>query len=125
MFAKMRGGMRSLVLLGLFAAVSLPAQYVRPGPQMEGCPLRAVEATIQTISPQGQLTLDSKGELIVAQITSETRYQIPGYDKKEIQEAPTVKFPPGTRAKFRICQSNGEVMDMKVLEDKKNKKKKD
>lgn len=116
--------MRYAVLACLAFASSMPAQYVRPGPQLEGCPLRSVDATIQTISPQGQLTLDSKGELIVAQITTETRYQIPGYDKKQIQEGLTVKFPPGTRAKFRICQSNGDVVDMKVLQDKKQKKKK-
>lgn len=115
--------MRCLALL-LLAGASLSAQYKRPGMDLEsGCPLRAVEATIKTISPQGQLTLDSKGELIVAQITSETRYRIPGYDKKQIQEGLTVKFPPGTRAKLRICQSNGEVVDMKVIEDKKKKKK--
>ena len=89
---------------------------------MEGCPLRAVDGTIQTISPQGQLTIDSKGKLVVAQITSETRYQIPGYDKKQIQEGLSVKFPPGSRAKFRICERNGEVIDMKLLEDKKKKK---
>jgi hypothetical protein len=115
--------MRQVVLL---AALALPltAQYTRPGPQEEGCPLRAVDAVIKTISPQGQMTLDSKGELLVAQITSETRYHIPGYDKKQIQEGITVKFPPGTRAKLRICERNGEVFDMKVVEDKKTKEKK-
>ena len=90
---------------------------------MEGCPLRAVDGTIQTISPQGQLTIDSKGELVVGQITSETRFLIPGYDKKQIPEGVSVKFPPGTRAKFRICERNGEVVDMKVVTDKKSKKK--
>ena len=115
------GGMRFFVLAAL-AAASVSGQYVPPGMQLDGCPLRAVDATIKTISPQGQLTLDSKGELIVAQITSETRYRIPGYDKKQIQEGLTVKFPPGTRAKFRICQRNGEVMDMKVVADKKKRK---
>ena len=114
--------MRLLVFVGIAFAASLPGQYVPPGPQMEGCPLRAVEATIKTISPQGQLTLDSKGELIVAQVTSETRYQIPGYDKKQIQEGLTVKFPPGAHAKLRICERNGEVIDMKVLPEKKKKK---
>ena len=114
--------MRYLFLLAWFAA-ALPGQYTRPGMQLEGCPLRAVDAKIQTISPQGQLTLDSKGELLVAQITSETRFLIPGYDKKQIQEGLTVRFPPGTRAKFRICERNGQVVDMKVTADKKSKKK--
>ncbi len=113
--------MRTLLLATLFVA-ALPAQYTRPGMQLEGCPLRAVDGRIQTISPQGQLTLDHKGELIVAQITDQTRFLIPGYDKKQIQEGLTVRFPPGTRAKFRICQRNGEVVDMKVVEDKKKKK---
>lgn len=115
--------MRSLLLAAFLAASTLSAQYVPPGMQLEGCPLRSVDATIQTISPQGQLTLDDKGKLVVAQITSETRYLIPGYDKKQIQEGLTVRFPPGTRAKFRICERNGEVVDMKVIEDKKKKKK--
>ena len=114
--------MRFLLLVLL--ALPLSAQYTRPGPQEEGCPLRAVDGVIQTISPQGQLTIDSKGQLMVAQITSETRYQIPGYDQKQIQEGVTVKFPPGTRAKFRICDRNGEVFDMKVVDDKRDKKKK-
>lgn len=115
--------MRSLVLATLCAASTLSAQYAPPGMQLEGCPLRAVDATIQTISPQGQLTLDDKGKLVVAQITSETRFLIPGYDRKQIQEGLTVRFPPGTRAKLRICERNGEVIDMKVVEDKKEKKK--
>jgi len=113
--------MRCLALLLLAAA--LPAQYTRPGMNIEGgCPLRAVDAKSQTISPQGQLTLDSKGELIVAPLTPDTRYRIPGYEKDQIQEGLTVKFPPGTRAKCRICQRNGDVVDMKVIEDKKKKK---
>ena len=109
----------------ILLATSLSAQYQRPGMDLEsGCPLRAVDAKIRTISPQGQLTLDSKGELIVAQITPETRYLIPGYDKKQVQEGLTVTFPPGTRAKFRICQRTGEVIDLKLIGDKKKKKKK-
>ena len=113
-----------LLLFGAFCISSvLSAQYVPPGMQLEGCPLRSVDATIQTISPQGQLTLQDKSQLVVAQITSDTRFLIPGYDKKQIQEGLTVRFPPGTRAKFRICERNGEVIDMKVVEDKKRKKK--
>jgi hypothetical protein len=114
--------MRCLVLAALSFAALLSGQYVPPGPQLEsGCPLRAVDGIIHTISPQGQLTIDSKGQLFVGQITSETRYQIPGYDKKQIQEGPSVKFPPGTRAKFRICERTGEIVEMKVVRDKKKK----
>ena len=114
--------MRILLLAAL--ALPLSAQFVPPGPQTEGCPLRAMEAVIKTISPQGQLTLDSKGELIVGQITSETLIRIPGYDQKQITEGITVKLPPGTQAKLRICERNGEIYDMKVVEVKKKKDKK-
>ncbi|MEZ5366660.1 MAG: hypothetical protein R2748_31045 [Bryobacterales bacterium] len=113
--------MRFLLLVCF--ALPLSAQYVPPGPQTEGCPLRAVDGIIKTITPQGQLTIESKGQLRVAQITSETHMRIPGYDQKQIQQGLTVKLPPGTRGKFRICERNGEIYDMKVVEDKKKKKK--
>ena len=71
--------MRGDVYATLLFACPLAAQYVPPGQQTTGCPLRNVDARIKTISPQGQLTLDAKGELVIGQITSETRYQIPGY----------------------------------------------
>ena len=112
--------MRLLLLACL--ALPLSAQYVRPGPQTEGCPLRVVDGVIKTISPQGQLTIESKGQLHVAQITTETHMRIPGYNQKQIQEGLTVKLPAGTRGKFRICERNGEIHDMKVVEDKKKKK---
>jgi hypothetical protein len=113
--------MRFLLLAAL--ALPLSAQFVPPGPQTEGCPLRVVDGVIKTISPQGQLTVESKGQLAVAQITSETLIRIPGYEQKQIQEGITVKLPPGTRAKMRVCDRNGEVYDMKVVEEKKEKKK--
>ena len=105
------------------APVALLAQYMPPGPQINGCPLRAVDAVIDSISPRGEMVLDENGEIVVARITTETRYRISGYSQKQIQEAPTIQFPAGTRGKFLICDLNGDVVDMKVVEDLKRKKK--
>ncbi|MBI1352894.1 MAG: hypothetical protein GC160_01010 [Acidobacteria bacterium] len=121
-------GAAALLALAPGAPTAAWGQYQPPGPQINGCPLRAVDAVIESISPKGEMVLNERGETIVGRITTETRYRISGYSQKQIQEAPSIQFPPGTRAKFLICEANGDVIDMKVVEDlrrdKKSKKKK-
>ena len=97
-------------------ATTAAAQYLPPGPQTNGCPLLALEARIDTISPKGEMVMTDmkKGELVVARITDETHYRIQGYSPKQIKEAPSVTFPKGTTAKFLICSLNGDVVDMKT-----------
>ena len=111
-----------LLVLAAALALAASAQYVPPGPQETGCPLRAVDGRIQTLSPQGQATIDAKGELVVAQLTDETRYQLPGRSGKAIKKGLQMQLPVGTRAKFRICERNGEVYDLKIIEEKLGKK---
>jgi hypothetical protein len=105
-----------IVPLALGAAAAAPGQYLPPGPQTNGCPLLAIEARIDTISPKGEMVMTDlkNGELVVARITDETHYRIQGYSPKQIKEAPSVTFPQGTTAKFLICSMNGDVVDMKV-----------
>ncbi len=118
---------RLLAPLLLLSATSASAQYQPPGPQTNGCPLMAVEARIDTISPKGEMVLTEvkKGELVVARITEDTHFRLPGYSPKQIKEAPSVTFPQGTVAKFLICSLNGDVVDMKVPEDLSRKSKKE
>lgn len=115
---------RFLAPVLLLAASGASAQYLPPGPQTNGCPLLAVEARIDTISPRGEMVLTEvkRGELVVARITEETHYRLPGYSAKQIKEAHSVTFPKGTVAKFLICSLNGDVVDMKVPEDLSRKK---
>lgn len=97
-----------------------------PGPQTNGCPLLAIEARIDTISPKGEMVMTElkKGDLTVARITEDTHFRLPGYSPKQIKEAPSVTFPQGTIAKFLICSLNGDVVDMKVgdAEDRLSRK---
>lgn len=118
---------RLLAPLLLLTASAASAQYQPPGPQTNGCPLLAVEARIDTISPKGEMVLTEvkKGELVVARITEETHFRLPGYSPKQIKEAPSVTFPQGTVAKFLICSLNGDVVDMKVPEDLSRKSQKE
>lgn len=116
-----------LPLLTISMAAASSAQYMPPGPQTNGCPLMAVEARIDTISPKGEMVMTDvkKGELVVARITADTHFRIPGYSPKQIKEAPSVTFPQGTVAKFLICSLNGDVVDLKISEDLSRKKQKE
>lgn len=126
--------MRRLSILALLFWMPVSAQQPnvsggtpgveRPGPQA-GCPLRAVKARIEKISPQGELVLAVKGRFMPARLTSETRYDIPGYSRKALREGTDVKLEPDTEARLRICEWNGEVYHLKVLPDGKKEKKKD
>lgn len=112
--------MRSLSLLLLLA---FPAMAQLMGPDgapprpPESCPLRSVnDGMLERISPDGHLVFRYKGELMVGKTTSETRYRIPGYSKRQLHAGQLVKLQPGTRAKMRICERTGEVVEMKILE---------
>ena len=113
--------MRFLALL-VFTATLATAQFSGPGATPgsrppETCPLRWVKnAQLERISDEGHLVFRSKGELMVAKTTSETRYQIPGYSKRQLHAGALVKLKPGTRARMRICERTGEVVEMKILE---------
>jgi len=112
--------MRSLTLLILLAVPAL-AQLMGPDgapPRPpESCPLRSVnDGMLERISPDGHLVFRYKGELMVGKTTSETRYRIPGYSKRQLHAGQLVKLQPGTRAKMRICERTGEVVEMKILE---------
>lgn len=123
--------MRMILFAAFVVSLPLPAQQpnisggtpgvVRPGPQA-GCPLRAVKARIEKVSPQGELVLDAKGRLMVAKITDETRFDIPGYDRKQLRKGANVSLAPDTEVRARICERNGEVYHLKVLSDAKKKK---
>lgn len=95
----------------------LPGSDGSPPRIPEGCPLRSVnEGLLERISPEGHLVFRYKGQLMVAKTTSETRYRIPGYTKRQLHAGQLIKLQPGTRAKMRICERTGEVVEMKILE---------
>lgn len=116
----------ALVFAVLTAAAVAPAQtqsgtarsggYTPPNDFEFACPMRAVTAVLKTISPEGHLTFESKGRLMVAKATDETLFRIPGYSKQELKEGALVKLQPNARAKMRICERNGLVYEMKVLD---------
>jgi hypothetical protein len=108
----------AVVAVAAVASPALAQNVQRPGP-LVGCPLRDVKATIEKISPQGEMVLDVKGELMVAKLTDQTRYVIPGYDKKELHKGVAIRLPAKTQARLRICLTNGEVEHMKVLSQPK------
>ena len=108
--------MRVLFLL-LVSSLSLSAQaYDSPNNFEFACPLRAVKATLQTISPEGHLTFYSKGELMVAKTHEETLFRIPGYSQDELKEGAVVKLRPNAKVKMRVCDRDGLVYEMKVVE---------
>lgn len=120
--------MRLLTAIGiLMILAATPARpqgaeqgYIPPGPQ-DGCPSHNVKALIERISPQGEMILRVKGELMVAKITNDTRYRIPGYKQKTLSMGVAVQLPANTEARLRICHTNGEVLFMRVLSLPKNK----
>lgn len=118
----MRNLFFGLVLLLVPAAygqgqMPLPGADGSPPRIPEGCPLRSVnEGLLERISPEGHLVFRYKGQLMVAKTTSETRYRIPGYTKRQLHAGQLIKLQPGTRAKMRICERTGEVVEMKILE---------
>ncbi len=108
-----------LVLAFLTVAASQAAPqggYVTPNSHGEGCAIRSVTAVLEKISPEGHLVLDVKGDFMAAKTTERTRYRIPGYTKKELRKGAAVHLKPKSRARMRICESTGEVLDMRVLE---------
>jgi len=105
------------LLLTLPAAAQIGGTGPEPARPPESCPLRSIpNGLLERISPEGHLVFYSKGQLMVAKTTSETRYTIPGYTKRQLHAGQMVKLQPGTRAKMRICERTGEVVEMKVLE---------
>ena len=103
--------MRRLVLIPvLFLVAALPAtaqygDYRSPNDFEFACPMRAVTAVLKTISPEGHLTFESKGQLMVAKTTEETLFRIPGYSKDELKAGALVKLKAGSKAKMRFCSS--------------------
>lgn len=113
--------MKAYLLLLAFltvAASQAAAQggYISPNSHGEGCAVRSVTAVLERISPEGHLVLDVKGDIMAAKTTERTRYRIPGYTKKELRKGALVHLKPKTRARMRICQTTGEVLDMRVLD---------
>ena len=104
------------------SSTARPGGYVPPNDFEFACPMRAVTATLKTISPEGHLTFEHKGRLMVAKTTDETLFRIPGYTKEELDQGALVKLKPNAKAKMRICERNGLVYEMKVIDQPKSGK---
>jgi len=87
-----------------------------------GCPLRSVKATVEKIGPNGGLVLRTKkNDVMAALVTGETLLRIPGYSQDDLDRGQLIRLSVGTPAKLQICERDGTVYELKLLEKPKSR----
>ena len=90
---------------------------------MTGCPLRSVKAKIEKIGPNGGLVLRTlkKNDVMAAIVTDDTLLRIPGYSQDDLDRGQLIKLAVDTPAKIQICELNGQIYELRLLEEPKTK----